>query len=62
MFASFAFDMRGFVGKLDACRMDTFIIRVQKTRDWVLRQPIDLQIGMQLAQFACYREVAPTVT
>ncbi len=44
--ARFEFDMPGFTGKPGAERMDVFTMGLQQPRHGILRQPVDLQIGM----------------
>ncbi len=59
--AGFELDVPRLAGEPRAERMHPLVVRVQKPRHRVLRQPVHLEIGMELAQLARDREIAPPV-
>ena len=57
--AGFELDVPRLAGKPRAERMDALAAGFQQARHGVLRQPVDLEIRMQLAQLAGDGDVAP---
>ena len=57
--ARFQLDMPRLAGQPRAQRMDALAAGFQQPRHRILRQPVDLQVGMQLAQFPRDGDVAP---
>ena len=55
------FDVRGLVGEPGGCRMHRFSGIRQHSRDGMLRQPVDLQVGVEPAQFLRDRDIPPRV-
>ncbi len=54
-------DVPRLAGEPRAERMDALAVGLEQARHRVLRQPVDLQVGMQLAQFARDGDVAAAV-
>ena len=52
-----ALDVARLVGEKRAGRMDALTARLEHRRHRMLRQPVDLQIGMQLAQLVRDRRI-----
>ena len=40
------------------CRVDPFALRFEHPRHWILREPVDLEVGIQLAQLSSDGNVA----
>ena len=59
--AGFQLDVTGFAGKAGAEGVNGFAAGFEQPRDGVLRQPVDLQIGNDLAQFPGDGDVPPRV-
>src|SRR5580692_12620034 len=38
------------IGEVRACRMDALATCLEHSSHWMLRQPVDLQVGMETAQ------------
>ena len=55
-------DVAGFVGQVGARGVDPLAAGLENRRDWMLRQPVDLEIGVQRAQLVGDRDVASRVT
>ena len=53
-----ALDVAGLVGEVGAPGMDALAARLEHRRDGMLRQPVDLEVGMELAQLIGDRSVA----
>ena len=53
-----ALDVARLVGEQRAGRMDPLAARLEHRGDGVLRQPVDLEVGMELAQLVRDRDVA----
>ena len=54
-------DVGGLVGQQRAGGVDALALGLQHARDRVLRQPVDLEVGVQRAQLLRDRDVAPRV-
>ena len=59
--AQFELDVPRLAGQPRAQRMDALAAGRQQARHRVLRQPVDLEVGMELAQLARDGDVAPPV-
>ena len=53
-----ALDVGRLAGEERARRMDALAARLEHRRDRMLREPVDLEVGMELAQLVCDRDVA----
>jgi hypothetical protein len=58
MFRGFGLKMARFVGQLSARRMDTLTARLEHSGDRMLRKPVNLKVGVQLAQLVGDRDIA----
>ena len=56
------FDVGGFVREKGGCRVDGLAGIRQHSRDRMLRQPVDLKVGVQRSQLLGDRDIAPRVT
>ncbi len=55
------FEVTRLAGEMTARRMDVLALGLQHARDRILREPVDLEIGMQAAKLAGDRHVAAHV-
>ena len=51
-------DVAGLVGQVGAGGMDQLASRLEHLGDWVLRQPLDLKVGVEFPQLIGNRDVA----
>ena len=61
MLAGLLLDVPRFAGEARAERVDALAVGLEQARHGILRQPVDLQVGMQLAQLAGDGDVAPAM-
>ena len=62
MLGRFAFDVRGLVGEVPAGGMNALAAGVENRGDRMLGEPVDLEIGVQLAKLVGDGPVALGVT
>ena len=59
--ARFQFDVTRLACQTCAERMDTFAAGIEQARDGILCQPVHLQVGVMLAQFAGDGDITPSM-